>query len=138
VTSRSLPWPRIELGFGAPLGFAAGIATTMAAVAAGATHSPGAGLIALAVAVAAVSAVTTCAGAVMTAATCWALYAGFVLGRAGQLVLTLVAGAHRHARSAQLTLAPRCSDEETLTTLPAVACASGPSGNDRVSRYGAR
>jgi len=28
----------------------------------------------------------------MTAATCWALYAGFVLGRAGQLVLTEPSG----------------------------------------------
>jgi hypothetical protein len=83
-----VPWPRIETGFGGPLGFAAGIATTMVVVAAGATRHPGAGLVAVVVTVAVVSAVTTCAGAAMTAATCWALYAGFVLGRAGQLVLT--------------------------------------------------
>jgi hypothetical protein len=88
------PWPRIEIGFGFPLGLAAGSVTTMVAVAAGATHEPVAALIALAVTAAVVSAVTTTAGAVATGAACWALYDGFVLGRAGHLVL---AGSSAHA-----------------------------------------
>lgn len=84
----AVSWPRLEVGFGFPLGFAAGSVTTMVAVAAGATHVPAAALVALAATVACASAVTTTAGAVATGAACWALYDGFVLGRAGHLVLT--------------------------------------------------
>jgi hypothetical protein len=76
---------RLTGGFGSALGFAAGIVVTTASVAGGAAGHPGLGLVALAVTVAGVSAVTTVWGAVATAAWCWAFYAGFILGRAGEL-----------------------------------------------------
>jgi hypothetical protein len=58
---------------------------TTASVAGGAAGHPALGLVALAVTVAGVSAVTTVWGAVATAAWCWGFYAGFILGRAGDL-----------------------------------------------------
>lgn len=83
-TSR-LPVPG---GFGLPLGFTAGIFVTTVAVAAGATSRPGWSVAALAVTVAGVSAVTTPAAALGTAAVCWCVHDGFVLGRRGDLVFT--------------------------------------------------
>jgi hypothetical protein len=82
------PAPPVSGGFGFPLGFAAGIVATTVAVAAGAAGHPGWSVAALAAAVAAVSAVTTLPAAVGTAAVCWFLHDGFVLGRHGDLVFT--------------------------------------------------
>ncbi|SHG58299.1 hypothetical protein [Streptoalloteichus hindustanus] len=79
--------PRLAGGYGSALGFGVGVLTTTAAVAAGAAGAPLLGLTALAVAVFAVSAVTTLPGAVLTAAQCWGLHAGFVLGRAGAIAV---------------------------------------------------
>jgi len=74
--------------FGFALGFATGVPVTILAVAAGATSHPVWALITLTVAVAAVSAVTTLGAALGTAAVCWSLHSGFVLGRRGDLVFT--------------------------------------------------
>jgi hypothetical protein len=74
-------WSRLAGGYGSALGFGAGIAATIvAAMLEG-------GLIAPILVVAAVSAVTTIAGAAATGGQCWLLYASFVLGRAGDLNL---------------------------------------------------
>jgi len=45
------------------------------------------GLFALVLAVAAVSAITTVLGALATGAQCWLLYASFIVGRSGSLVV---------------------------------------------------
>lgn len=75
-------------GFGFPLGFGAGIGVTMVAVAAGAASHHVWSVLALAATTAAVSSVTTVPAALATAAACWCLHSGFVLGRYGQLVFT--------------------------------------------------
>ncbi|KAA2252143.1 hypothetical protein F0L68_36965 [Solihabitans fulvus] len=80
------PLPRVRAGFGAALGFAAGVVATIVSVAVGAAGRPELGLVILAVAVAGVSVVTTIVGAALTALQCWAFYASFLVGRAGQLV----------------------------------------------------
>jgi hypothetical protein len=79
--------PRIPGPVGSAAGFAAGIVATIIASGAGAIGQPGVGLAIVALAVAAVSALTTVAGALATAAQCWLLYAGFIMGRSGNLVL---------------------------------------------------
>lgn len=86
VRTSRWPSPPVPGGFGFPLGFAAGILVTVVAVAAGATSHPSWSLIALAVAVAGVSAVSTASAALATTGVCWALHVGFVLGRRGDLV----------------------------------------------------
>lgn len=80
--------PLLPRGFGFPLGLVVGILVTAAAIAAGATSHPAESLIALTVAVAVVSAITTAGAALGTALVCWALDSGFVLGRQGDLVFT--------------------------------------------------
>jgi hypothetical protein len=79
---------RIDGGFGFPLGFAAAVAATAVSICAGATRHHGFSLGMLVVVVAVVAAVTTARAAMGTAAVAWALHAGFVLGRLGQLVFT--------------------------------------------------
>jgi hypothetical protein len=74
-------WPRLAGLYGSGLGFGAGIVATIVA-----TMMQG-GLIAPVLVVAAVSAVTTFAGATAAGGQCWLLYASFVLGRAGDLAL---------------------------------------------------
>jgi hypothetical protein len=75
-------------GFGFSLGFVAGIGVTLIAVAAGAAGHPLGAVVALMVAVAAVSAATTFFAAAGTALVCWCLADGFVIGRHGDLVFT--------------------------------------------------
>lgn len=79
--------PRIPGPLGSAAGFAAGIVATIIASVAGTVGQPGLGLAVVALAVAAVSALTTLAGALATAAQCWLLYAGFIMGQSGSLVL---------------------------------------------------
>jgi hypothetical protein len=78
--------------FGFPLGASAGTLVTIAAVVAGATGHAGAATIALAVCVVAVATVTTPAATLGTAAVCWLLQAGFVVGREGAVSVTAVSG----------------------------------------------
>jgi hypothetical protein len=73
---------------GYPVGFVAGIAVTTAAVAAHGSGHPWWTFTAVAGAAAAVAAGATLRAGLATAAFCWALYAGFVLGRHGELALT--------------------------------------------------
>ncbi|CAM3948909.1 hypothetical protein KIPE111705_33040 [Kibdelosporangium persicum] len=80
-------WPRIPGSLGSAAGFAAGIMASLIASLAGATTHHEIGLFALALAVAAVSAITTVIGALATCVQCWLLYAGFIVGRSGSLVL---------------------------------------------------
>lgn len=80
---------------GYPLGFVAAIAVTLVAVAAHGSGHPQWSLGALAATAAAVAALTTMRATLATAALCWALDAGFVLGRHGSLTLT--AGSARAA-----------------------------------------
>jgi hypothetical protein len=80
--------PRISAGFGAALGFGAGVFATIVAAVGGATANPVAGLVVIAVAVGCVSAVTTVMGSLLVAGQCWALYAGFLLGRKGDIALS--------------------------------------------------
>lgn len=86
------PHPPVPGAFGFPLGFVATIGATLIAVAVGATGYPIRSVVLLAVAVAAVSAVTTLRAAVVTAVFGWGLHDGFVLGRQGDLVFTVNAG----------------------------------------------
>ncbi|MCE7008909.1 hypothetical protein LWC34_39780 [Kibdelosporangium philippinense] len=80
-------WPRISGALGSAAGFGAGIFATLVASLAGANTHTEIGLFALALAVAGVSAITTVVGALATCVQCWLLYAGFVVGRSGSLVL---------------------------------------------------
>jgi hypothetical protein len=128
-------WPRLEVGFGFPLGFVAGIVTTMVAVAAGATHDPGAALVALAVVVGVVSAVTTVAGAVATGAASWALYDGFVLGRAGHLVLV---GSSAQAAVVLLATAVTATAAGVAVRFAAPAVVSSASWPRHAARTGRR
>lgn len=73
---------------GYPAGFAAAVGVTMVAVAAHGAGHPQWTLGALALAAAAVAAITTLPAALATAVLCWALHAGFILGRYGDLALT--------------------------------------------------
>jgi hypothetical protein len=78
----------ISGGFGFPLGFAGSAAVTAGAIGAGAAEHHLYSLEALAVVLAAVSAVTTTGAALGSAVIAWALQDGFVLGREGQLVFS--------------------------------------------------
>ncbi|WP_143230909.1 hypothetical protein [Actinosynnema sp. ALI-1.44] len=80
-------WPRISGALGSAAGFAAGIVATLIASLVGATTQHEIGLLALALTIAGVSAITTVVGALATCLQCWLLYAGFVVGRSGSLVL---------------------------------------------------
>jgi hypothetical protein len=75
-------------GFGFPLGFAGAATTTVVTIGAGAAEHHVYSLAALAVVLAAVSAVTSTPAAFGSAAVAWALHDGFVIGRQGQLVFT--------------------------------------------------
>ena len=80
-------------GFGFPLGLVTGLLLVVGFIAAGATSQAIWPRIALVLAVAAVSATTTVCASLATASVHAALYAGFVVGQRGDLVL--------NARSAQ-------------------------------------
>jgi hypothetical protein len=87
-------------GIGFPLGFAGATATTVVTIGAGAAEHHLYSLAALAVALAAISAVTTTPAALGSAAVTWAVHDGFVIGREGQLVFTAEA-----ARAAAVLIA---------------------------------
>lgn len=78
---------------GYPLGFVAAVAVTIVTVAAHATVHPLWSVVALTVTAAAVATVTTLPAALATAAVCWMLHAGFVLGRHGDLQLSTASAA---------------------------------------------
>lgn len=80
--------PPVSGRFGYPLGFAAAIAVTEVTVAARGTEAPWVALFVLALTVAAVAAVTTLPAALAAAAFTWGLFAGFLIGRHGDLALT--------------------------------------------------
>jgi len=84
--------PPVPAGFGFPLGMALGVAATVLSVAAGATSVPTISLVAMVAVVDATAMVTTVRATLATAAVCWALHAGFVLGRYGGLAFTPQAG----------------------------------------------
>jgi hypothetical protein len=88
VRKRYWPRPPLPGGFGFPLGFVVGIVAVVIAVAAGAAGHPGLSVSLLASVVAGLSAVTTPSAGLATAAVCWFLHDGFVLGRRGELVFT--------------------------------------------------
>jgi hypothetical protein len=87
MTSSTGSWPRISGPLGSAAGFAAGITAAVAASIVGAADHHAIGLFALALAVAAVSAMTTILGALATGAQCWLIYASFIVGRSGSLVV---------------------------------------------------
>jgi hypothetical protein len=72
---------------GSTIGFGVGILTTVIAALFGARDTPFFGLVLMAGSVAAVAAATTPAGAVASAAQCWAFWDGFVLDDLGRLGL---------------------------------------------------
>lgn len=80
-----LPSPPLNGQFGFPLGAAVAVAVTTITVAAGATTDPWLALIALTAVSVTTAAITTLWASAATAAVCWALYAGFVIGRHGSL-----------------------------------------------------
>jgi hypothetical protein len=87
MTSTAFPSPpKAGEGFGFPLGFCGAVAAALAAVAAGATGHHAYSLLALAAVVAVVAAKASLRAAFGTAAVAWGLQAGFVIGRAGQVV----------------------------------------------------
>jgi hypothetical protein len=81
--------PPVNGRVGYPGGFTATVIVTVVAVAAHGTEHPYGVLTALAVTVAVVGAVTTLPATVASAAVAWALQAGFVLGRHGELEFTV-------------------------------------------------
>jgi hypothetical protein len=87
MNSSTTGWPRIPGLLGSATGFAAGIAAAVVASIAGAIDHHEIGLFALALTVAIVSAITTVLGALATGVQCWLLYASFIVGRSGSLVL---------------------------------------------------
>jgi uncharacterized membrane protein len=80
--------PPVRGWAGYPLGFVAAVAVSIVAVATGGTGHPLWTLTALTGTAAAVATVTTLRAALASGALCWALYAGFVVGRYGVLALT--------------------------------------------------
>src|SRR5947208_9289620 len=75
-------------GFGFPLGFLLGALVTMATVALGATRAPIMSLVALVAVVDLVALTSTFRATLGTALVCWALHAGFVLGRHVEIAFT--------------------------------------------------
>src|SRR5262245_50855807 len=86
------PAPPVDGGFGYPLGFVMAVTVTIMAIAAHTTGHPLWSVGALAVTTAAVAAVTTLPAALATAGMCWALHAGFVLGRHADLQFSPASG----------------------------------------------
>lgn len=83
-----VPTPPVPGGFGFPFGVLLATTVTVLAVAAGATTHPDLAVVALAGTTATVAAVSTLRATLGTAAVAWALHAGFVLGRHGELAFT--------------------------------------------------
>ena len=87
-TGPRFPADRLPVALVFPLGCVATIAVAFDSVAAGATTRPVWSLIALAGTTGSLACVSTLGAAVATAAFAWAVHAGFVLGRHGDLALT--------------------------------------------------
>ncbi|MFD9894758.1 hypothetical protein ACFWY9_35895 [Amycolatopsis sp. NPDC059027] len=83
---------RIPGGFGFPLGCVALVVAALAAAVAGAGAHPAYALVAFVPVVLAIGFSTTVFAAAGTAVIAWAVYSGFVLGRAGGLVFDAAAG----------------------------------------------
>ena len=81
--------PPISGALGYPLGFLAAVAVTVVAVAAQGTEHPQWTLTALSGMAAAVATVTNLRAALAVGAVSWALHAGFILGRHGELQAVL-------------------------------------------------
>jgi hypothetical protein len=77
-------WPRLPALYGSALGFGGAIVATIVS-ATGALLDPLSGPV---LAIVAVSAVTTVFGALATALQAWLLYAGFLVGSAGEVAFT--------------------------------------------------
>lgn len=86
---RTSRWPSAPLpgASGFALGFATGLVLVAVATATGLRDSPAGSLIAFAALVAGISAVTTARAALANMVVCWALYASFVIGYEGDLVI---------------------------------------------------
>lgn len=91
-TPPSPPVARVSWLNGSALGFGAALLLITAEAALGAAHWPMLALALPALLLVAVGAVTTLPGALLAAAQAWGLYAGFVLGHAGQLELSTRSG----------------------------------------------
>src|SRR5436309_12696493 len=78
----------VPSGFGFPLGFLLGVLVTMVTVALGATREPVMSVVALVAVVDLVALTSTFRATLGTALVCWALHAGFVLGRHGEIAFT--------------------------------------------------
>ena len=96
--------PPVSGAVGYPLGFLAAVTVTVVAVAAHGTAHPQWTLMALSSTAAAVAAVTTLRAALATGAISWALHAGFVLGRHGELTFTATSAAAAAALGAAVAL----------------------------------
>ncbi|HEV8556485.1 MAG TPA: hypothetical protein VGR06_08840 [Actinophytocola sp.] len=127
--------PPVPAGIGFPLGFLAAVVAATAAVGGGATAHPDLALVALIGVVVAIAAVSTLGATLGTAAVSWALQAGFVLGRHGDLALTtralrdaiiLAAAALLAAVVTALIRAMRHRLRATAVTIPTPRSASAP------------
>ncbi|HEX8865815.1 MAG TPA: hypothetical protein VF821_09190 [Lentzea sp.] len=79
---------RTPAGFGFFLGAALAVVATFLVVLAGARSQPVVSVVALVAVVDLVAVISTASATLATAAVCWCLHSGFVLGRLGQLVFT--------------------------------------------------
>ncbi|HEY3260443.1 MAG TPA: hypothetical protein VGJ95_09270 [Pseudonocardiaceae bacterium] len=91
MPGRVVSSPPVDGATGIPVGALAAVAVTIGAVATGGTGHPARSLFALCVVVATLAGLTTVPATLGTAAVAWGLHAGFVLGRSGDLALTLQA-----------------------------------------------
>ena len=82
----------VPAGFGFFLGAVLAVAATFLLVAAGARSQPVVSVVALVAVVDLVALVSTAAAALATAAVCWCLHSGFVLGTLGELTFTTSSG----------------------------------------------
>jgi uncharacterized membrane protein len=88
VENKARAEPPLHGWLGYPVGFVAAIVVMTAAVAAHGTDHPLWTLTVLAGTEAVIAALATLRAGVASAAFCWAVYAGFVVGRGGELALT--------------------------------------------------
>jgi hypothetical protein len=86
------PQPPVPGGFGFPFGVALAVVAAFGAVAAGAAGQPVLSLVAMVAVVDVIALASTTGATLATAAVCWSLQAGFVLGRHGDLVFTAQSG----------------------------------------------
>lgn len=75
-------------GFGFPFGVVLAVAAAFLVVAVGATGQPVLSVVAMVAVVDVIAVLSTARATLATAAVCWCLHAGFVLGRQGELAFT--------------------------------------------------